>query len=106
MLELQWLPIPALLSAFDVDGAAVRAVMTELCARSVMPELLWRPIPEPLCILNAGKWTDYPTDRPANRPGIQGKHPVMHVQVVKQVSFPLLSFFGGCTLSPMSVVFP
>jgi len=45
-------------------------------------------------------------DRPANRPGMQGKLPVKHVQVVKQVSFRLLSFFGGCTLSPMSVVFP
>ena len=76
--------------------------MTELCARSVMPELLWRPIPELLCTLNADKWTDYP----ANRPGIQGKLPVKHVQVVKQVSFPLLSFFGGCTLSPMFMVFP
>jgi len=80
--------------------------MTELCARSVMLELLRRPTPELLCTLNADKWTDYPTDRPANRPGIQGKLPVKHVQVVKQVSFPLLSFFGGCTLSPMSVVFP
>jgi len=75
-----------------------------------MPELLWRPIPELLCTLNADKWTYYPTDRPANRPanrpGIQGKLPVKHMQVVKQVSFPLLYFFGGCTLSPMSVVFP
>ena len=53
MLKLEWRPIPELLSAFDVDGAAVRAVMTELCARSVMPELLWRPIPELLCALNA-----------------------------------------------------
>jgi len=65
-------------------------MLTELlCTRSVMLELLWRPIPELLCTLNADKWTDYPTDRPANRPGIQGKLPVKHVQVVKQVSFPL-----------------
>jgi len=71
-----------------------------------MPDVQWCLIPELLCTLNADKWTDYPTDRPANRPDIQGKHPVKQVQVVKQVSFPLLSFFGGCTLSPMSVVFP
>ena len=71
-----------------------------------MPELPWRPILELLCTLNADKWTDYPTDRPANRPGIEGKLPVKHMQEVKQVSFPLLSFFGGCPLSPMSVVFP
>jgi len=71
-----------------------------------MPELLWRPIPELLCTLNANIWTDYPTDRPAHWPGIQGKLPVKYVQVVKQVSFPLLSFFGGCTLPPMSVIFP
>jgi len=81
-------------------------LMELLCMRLVMPELLWRSIPELLCTLNADKWTDYPTDRPANRPGIQRKLPVKHVQVVKQGSFPLLSFFGGCTLSPLSVVFP
>jgi len=63
-------------------------------------------MPELLRTLDAVKWTDYPTDRPSKRPRIQGNLPVKHVQVVKQVSFPLLSFFGGCTLSPMSVVFP
>ena len=84
----------------------MRPVMTELCACSVIPELLWCPIPELLCTLNADKWTDYPTDRPADPPGIQGKLPVKHVQVVKQVSFRLLPFFRGSTLSPMSVVFP
>jgi len=84
----------------------MRPVMMELCARSVMLELQRHPIQELLCTLNADKWTDYPTNRPANWLDIQGKLPVKHVQVVKQVSFPLLSFFGGCTLTSMSLVFP
>jgi len=43
---------------------------------------------ELLCALNTDKWTDYPTDRSGNRPGIQGKLLVKHVQVVKQAFCP------------------
>jgi len=41
-----------------------------------MLELLWRPILELLCTLNADKWTDYTTDWSANWLGVQGKLPL------------------------------
>jgi len=51
--------------------------------------------------------TDHAEDRPGNRPGIQGKLLANRVAVgLNSFCFPLLTFLGGCTLSPMSVVFP
>jgi len=46
-------------------------------------------------------------DRPGDRPGIQGKLLANRMAVgLNSFCFPLLTFLGGCTLSPMSVVFP
>jgi len=47
---------------------------------------------ELLSTLNADKWTDHPSDRPGNWPGIQVKLPVKHRQMVQQVFFPSLLY--------------
>jgi hypothetical protein len=50
----------------------------ELWAHLVILELLRHPTPELTCTLNADNGQGLPTDRPGNRPGIQGKLPVRH----------------------------
>jgi len=81
-----------LLYAPSDDGAAVRARCWSCSGapyRSCSPRSM---LMELLSTLNADKWTDHPSDRPGNWPGIQGKLPVKHRQMVQQVFFPSLLF--------------